>query len=102
MCCTHGATLVPKFTVTQQTPALVDASVSLSLIQILQLVDVVATLGLSLLHVDVGQDALDDGDLHTRALPFSICGRVLRKRKELVTYGFLQNLGIRVVCWSVL
>lgn len=33
----------------------------------------------------------------------SPCGHVLKEtRKELVTYGFLQALGIRVVCWSVL
>ena len=70
VCCTHGAALVTEFTVTQQTPALVDASVPLSLVQILQLVDVVAALGLPLLHVDVGQDAMDDADLDTRALPF--------------------------------
>lgn len=51
---------------TQEALALVDTRVSLPVVQILQLVDVVLALRLSLLHVDVRQHALDDGDLNTQ------------------------------------
>lgn len=53
---------------TQQALALLNARVSLPVVQILQLVDVVLALRLSLLHVDVRQHALDDGDLNTRGI----------------------------------
>lgn len=49
---------------TQQALALLDAGVFLPVVQILQLVNVVLTLGLSLFHVNVRQHALDDGDLN--------------------------------------
>lgn len=64
----HRATLVPKLPVTQQALALLDARVSLPVIQILQLVNVVLALRLSLLHVDVRQYALDDGDLNAQEI----------------------------------
>lgn len=64
----HRAALVPQLAVTQQALALLDQRVSLLVVQILQLVDVVLALGLSLLHVDVRQHALHDGDLHTRGI----------------------------------
>lgn len=48
---------------TQQALALLDAAVPLPVVQVLQLVDVVLALRLALLHVDVRQHALDDGDL---------------------------------------
>lgn len=53
---------------TQQALALLDTSVSLSVVQILQLVNVVLTLRLPLLHVDVRQHTLDDGDLNTQGI----------------------------------
>lgn len=53
---------------TQQALALLDAGVSLPVVQILQLVNVVLALGFSLLHVDVGQHTLDDGDLNTQGV----------------------------------
>lgn len=53
---------------TQQALALLDASVSLPVVEILQLVNVVLTLRLSLLHVDVRQHTLDDGDLNTQGI----------------------------------
>lgn len=64
----HRAALVSQLPVTQQTPALLDARVLLPVVQILQLLDVVLALGLSLLHVDVRQDALDDDDLDTQTV----------------------------------
>lgn len=65
MCVAHRATLVPQLPMTQQALALLDARVLLPVVQVLQLVDVVLALRLPLLHVDVRQDALDDGDLNT-------------------------------------
>lgn len=53
---------------TQQALALLDERVSLPVIQILQLVYVVLALRLSLLHVDVRQHTLDDGDLNTQGI----------------------------------
>lgn len=53
---------------TQQALALLDTSVSLPVVEILQLVNVVLTLRLSLLHVDVRQHTLDDGDLNTQGI----------------------------------
>lgn len=52
---------------TQQALALLDERVSLPVIQILQLVYVVLALRLSLLHVDVRQHTLDDGDRFIQA-----------------------------------
>lgn len=49
----------------QQALALLNASISLPVIKILQLVNVVLALRLSLLHVDVRQHTLDNGDLYT-------------------------------------
>lgn len=103
-CCPHRATLVTEFTMTQEALALVNASISLPVIQILQLLDVVLALRLSLLHVDVRKYTLDDGDLYTQVLRFSIGiynnGRPVQK--NLVTHRFLQTLGVRVVGWRVL
>lgn len=62
----HRAALVPQLAVTQQALALLQPRVPLPVVQVLQLVDVVLTLGLALLHVDVGQNSLDDGDLRIR------------------------------------
>lgn len=68
MCAAHRAALIPQLPVAQQALALLDARVLLPVVQILQLVDVVLALGLALLHVDVGQDALDDGDLNAQGV----------------------------------
>lgn len=61
--CAHRAALVSELSVTQQALALLNERVSLPVVQILQLVDVVPALRLSLLHVDVRQHTLHDGDL---------------------------------------
>lgn len=63
VCLAHRAALVTKLPVTQQALALLDERIFLPVVQILQLVDVVLALRLSLLHVDVRQHTLDDGDL---------------------------------------
>lgn len=64
----HRSALVAKLPVTQQALALLDARVSLPVIQILQLVNVVLALRLSLLHVDVRQYTLNDGDLNAQRI----------------------------------
>lgn len=53
---------------TQQALALLYTCIALPVVEILQLVDVVLTLRLSLLHVDVRQHTLDDGDLNTEGI----------------------------------
>lgn len=65
-CFAHRAALVAQLPMTQQALALLDARVLLPVIQILQLIDVKLALRLSLLHVDVGQNGLHDGDLSTQ------------------------------------
>lgn len=64
VCFAHRPTLVTELPVAQQALALLNARVLLPVIQILQLVDVVLALRLSLLHIDVRQNTLDDGDLN--------------------------------------
>lgn len=68
VCVAHRAALVSQFAMTQQALALLDTRIALPVVQILQLVDVVLTLRLSLLHVDVRQHTLDDGDLNTEGI----------------------------------
>lgn len=63
---THRAALVSQLPVTQQTFALLDPGVFLPLVQILQFIDVVLTIGLALLHVDVRQHVLDDAYLEKK------------------------------------
>lgn len=100
---------------TQQALALLDAGVFLPVVQILQLVNVVLTLRLSLFHVNVRQHALDDGDLNkeeikilTSALLYHelkiklILHHVRLNKSVCFTYRFLQTASIWVLCWSVL
>ena len=63
VCFSYRAALVSQLSVTQQALALFDERVFLPVVQILQLVDVILALRLSLLHVDVGKHTLHDGDL---------------------------------------
>lgn len=52
--------------VAQQSFAAFNPGILLLLIQVLQLVDVILALGLALLHVDVREHSLNDGDLKTQ------------------------------------
>lgn len=63
---------------TQQAFTLLDERVLLPVVQILQLVDVVLAFRLALLHVDVRQNTLDNGDLNTQRIEL-IYSHILRK-----------------------
>lgn len=90
----------------QQAFTLLDARVPLPVVQILQLVDVILAFRLSLLHVDVRQNTLHDGDLNTQGIKL-IYSHILRKpisgngKIVSLTYRFLQAGRIRVLWWSV-
>lgn len=91
---THCATFVAQLAVAEQTLALLYAWVSLSVVKVLQLIDVVLALGLALLHVNVCQDALNNADLHkykcTAVISNSTCHEKIGSSRNVNTHSFFQ------------